>query len=933
MKRKKRIKKRILTAVLACMLGTVFFTPITQVEAAEEKTEEEEIEAEVKAAGSSNIPTVTIKLYNKNGSVYASSGSNGTNAQTVLYQPSSGSFNANDMIVGMSATLNNNTGISGGLYYQVHCHGTGWTYTYPSGLRTEGYYSRDGAMFEPHPWLEAVTFFFAGELSNYYYMNYNAYTTPVNIEAVYPGISNYSPASLAQWEVGRPYWYQWIGIKDDKDIIGSGVVPNGYSRGNGYNFAGTWGMWVPISGIQVEVRPYNLNLKVNPNGGMYKNSTGVTSSTVTSNTEYTIEPPNREGYVFTGWSISQSQIPCSALNGNQLPENNRQGSINGNKLTTGNMDVTLTANWKPVTYTIHFNGNGATSGSTADMNAAFNTNTTLNANGFKKQYSVTYNGNGGTSEKENDTANATFNGWQDNNTMYYKGMYFNYFGFDAPYYINKYSDVRAAFGYNKYAAIGHWYNYIIAQGKENRQSSPEFKIDDYMKYGGSDLQVAFGTNRLAYVSHWMSYGIYEGRTGAATVDTVTSDLYPDKAKVSNLTAVQGEKVTLTADWTPGSVTLPAATRPGYQFAGWYTSANGGTFVGNAGAKYTPTFNGGTLYAHWKANDYQIAFDGNGATSGSMENQKAKYDVPVTLKQNVFERTGYTFTGWNTQPDGTGTAFADQEEVKNLATEKDGIVILYAQWRANTYTIHFEGNGATDGVMEDIPAVYDEDITLPPNVFVRVTEQGESVFTGWNHDSAVYETEFLDQETIRNLTSEDGAVITLYAIWDDCPEIQAVDRYFSLDFAQKGGITEEELLTTASATDREDGILENRTSGQVAVAGIHGSLSLYGYAATDFTEMTESGSVSVTYKAVDSSGNIYLKMVNVYITDTEPVMQTDFCYVRFINEKYYGKEHENGGLHPESVWRNDSEYQNALACVISNLKNSTPEETYRIDGRK
>ena len=154
----------------------------------------------------------------------------------------------------------------------------------------------------------------------------------------------------------------------------------------------------------------------------------------------------------------------------------------------------------------------------------------------------------------------------------------------------------------------------------------------------------------------MSYGNYEGRTGAATVDTATSDLYPNRAWVANLATRQGEKVTLTADWTPGSVTLPTATRPGYQFAGWYTSANGGAFIGNAGAKYTPTANGGTLYAHWTANDYQIAFDGNGADSGNMENQKAKYDVPVTLNPNEFERIGYTFTGWNTVPDGTETAY-------------------------------------------------------------------------------------------------------------------------------------------------------------------------------------------------------------------------------------------------------------------------------------
>lgn len=913
-----------MTAVLACMFGTVFFTSAARAEAAESSSEEEEVKETAKGAGGADIPSVIVKLYNKNGSEYTSNNSYGGNTQTVLYQPSSGSFNANDMIVGMSVTLQNNTGISGGLFYQIHCHTTGWTGLYLSGGKAEGYFK--DTISEPNPWIEAVTFFFTGELSNYYYLNYNAYTTPVNVGSIYPDLDS---ERITKWQMGQPYWYQWIGIKDDTDIIGSGVVPNGYSQGNGYNFAGTWGMWLPISGIQIEVKPYNLNLKVNPNGGIYKNSTGATSSIVTSNTEYTIENPTREGYVFSGWSISQTPIKVSSLNGNQRPENDRAGSMSGTKLTTGNMDITLDANWTPITYTIHFDGNGATSGNTPDQNATFNTGGYLNANGFKKQYDINYDGNGGTSAKEKDIADAVFNGWQDNNTMYYKGMYFNYFGFDAPYYINKYSDVRSVWGYNKYATLEHWYTNSIAYGTENRQSAQNFKIDDYMRYGGSDLQAAFGTNRLAYVAHWMSNGIYEGRKGVATVDIDTSDLYPNQAWVANLASRQGEKVTLTADWTPGSVTLPTATRPGYQFAGWYTSTNGGTFIGNAGAKYTPTSNGGTLYAHWTANDYQIAFDGNGATSGNMENQRARYDVPVTLNTNKFERTGYTFSGWNTAPDGTGQSYADEQEVKNLTTEKEGIVTLYAQWRTNSYIIHFDGNGATDGAMEDIQAVYDQEIALPPNLFVRTTEQGESVFHGWNREGAVYETEFADQDTVKNLTSEDGATVTLYAIWDDCPQIEAVDRYFSLDFAQQGKITEEELLSTASATDREDGALENRTSVQIAASGISGSLSLYEYAATDFTGMTESGSVSITYQAVDSIGNTVYKTVTVFITNTEPLLQTDFCYIRFINEKYYRTTYENGGLHPKSVWRKDPEYRNVLEGALMNLKNGTPVEQYRI----
>ena len=625
----------------------------------------------------------------------------------------------------------------------------------------------------------------------------------------------------------------------------------------------------------------------------------------------------RDGYRFNGWNTAWDGSGQSFSDGQEAANLTAQ---NGGV-------VTLYAQWTPITYTVQFNGNGATSGSTPAQSCTFGMGSILNANGFRKQYQVNYNGNGGTSAKANDTADAGFNGWQDNNTIYFKGMYFNFLGFDAPYYVNKYPDVRMTWGYNKYATLDHWYTYTIVKGTENRQSTQEFSVGDYMSYGGSDLAAIYGNNRLAHVSHWMNNGFYEGRRGAATIDKATSRLYPNQAWTANLATRQGETVTLTADWTPGSVTLPTAERPGYQFAGWYTSPAGGTFIGNAGAKYTPSASGGTLYAHWTANDYQIAFDGNGADSGTMENQKAKYDVPLNLNPNQFGKTGYTFAGWNTVPDGSGTSFADQQEVKNLTAEKKGTVTLYAQWRANSYTIHFDGNGAVEGAMEDVSAIYDQDVILPPNQFIRTTDQGESVFTGWSVDSGTYEAEFADQETVKNLTVEDGAVVTLYAIWDDCPQIEAADRYFSLDFAQQGKITEEELLSTASAQDREDGTLENRTGAQTAESGINGSLSLYGYAATDFTGMTDSGSVSMTYKATDSIGNTVYKTVTVYITNTEPLAQTDFQYTRFISEKYYEADYENGGLHPESVWKSNPEYRSILEKAFENLKNDTPEETY------
>ena len=90
----------------------------------------------------------------------------------------------------------------------------------------------------------------------------------------------------------------------------------------------------------------------------------------------------------------------------------------------------------------------------------------------------------------------------------------------------------------------------------------------------------------------------------------------------------------------------------------------------------------TVYVNWAPITYQIVYNGNGATAGSMSNSTHTYDAAKALTANSYSRTGYTFTGWNTKADGTGTTYADKASVKNLSSAKDAKVTLYAQWSAN-----------------------------------------------------------------------------------------------------------------------------------------------------------------------------------------------------------------------------------------------------------
>ena len=94
--------------------------------------------------------------------------------------------------------------------------------------------------------------------------------------------------------------------------------------------------------------------------------------------------------------------------------------------------------------------------------------------------------------------------------------------------------------------------------------------------------------------------------------------------------------------------LTTASRYGYTFDGWYTAKNGGTKV-TEDTQMTRAENH-TLYAHWTAKSHKVVFDGNGATSGSMDDLDVTYDTKANPTCR-FEKTGYSFTGWSYAKDG------------------------------------------------------------------------------------------------------------------------------------------------------------------------------------------------------------------------------------------------------------------------------------------
>ncbi|MDD5923829.1 MAG: InlB B-repeat-containing protein, partial [Clostridia bacterium] len=280
-----------------------------------------------------------------------------------------------------------------------------------------------------------------------------------------------------------------------------------------------------------------------------------------------------------------------------------------------------------------------------------------------------------------------------------------------------------------YTFMGY-YTVTNGTGNENRVTSATGS--DYNSgFKGVATTAGFGNEATVYAS-W-----------TPTVYTIEYNLNGGTVTIANPTSYTLETPTFT---------LNNPTKTGYDFVGW-TESDETTpqptvtiEKGNTGDK--------TYTAHWKVHEYTIHFDGNGATSGEMEDQELEYDVPENLPKNEFVKTGYTFTGWK---DETGNSYTDEQLVEKLTTEDGATITLTAQWKVNEYTIQFNGNGATSGEMEDKKFEYDIPENLPKNEF----EKTGHTFTGWKDEAGNIYT---DEQLVEKLVTEDGSTITLEAQW-------------------------------------------------------------------------------------------------------------------------------------------------------------------------
>ena len=239
-----------------------------------------------------------------------------------------------------------------------------------------------------------------------------------------------------------------------------------------------------------------------------------------------------------------------------------------------------------------------------------------------------------------------------------------------------------------------------------------------------------------------------------------------------------------------STVLTEPTKAGYTFQGWSTEENGGGTTYQAGRTIPANENVLTLYTIWTANTYTVEFHANG-DDGSISNQAFTYDVPQALTANTFTRTGYTFAGWNTAADGSGTAYSDGQEISNLTAVNGGTVTLYAQWTANTYTVTVETSGNGTATASPASATMGTEITL------TATPRSGCHFVRWDvvsGDITIQDNQFTmpaGDVTVKAVFARNAAAKT--------PSQQAIDK---IERAEDGDVVTIDLPKGKTKLDKE-----------------------------------------------------------------------------------------------------------------------------------
>ena len=569
-------------------------------------------------------------------------------------------------------------------------------------------------------------------------------------------------------------------------------------------------------------------LTVNPNGGKYDGSTGnktytqnygttksignpsenatysITYNANSQNASYT-GSPTTVARPFTSWSLSGTGSFSNGIytygagNGTLTANYNTtsssfslpaitktgytckwaEGSTSGTQYTGGTSrtitaDKTYYAVCGAHTYTVKYNGNNNTGGSTASSSHTYDTAKALTTNGFTR-------------------TGYTFTGWStsasDTSKVYDTGEYTG----SQPSSASTYNDFK------QYSIPAPF-----AAGEV-------YQLDVDVKGSGTLYNYFYGAANYLQVASWTNSN---GQSGSGTDGF---NQIPLTSSYTHYTV----RFTLSNNGNTGVVkyllfrAMPGCTATIKNISFKKVSSSSTAYVNGQSVKNLTSTNGATvnLYAIWDANAYTVKYNGNNNTGGSTASSSHTYDTAKALTTNGFTRTGYTFTGWSTSASDTSKVYDTGEytgsqpssastyndfkqysipapfaagEVYQLDVDVKGSGTLYNYFygAANYLQVaswtnsNGQSGSGTDG-FNQIPLTssythYTVRFTLSNNGNTGVVKY--LLFRAMPGCTATIKnisfkkvssssTAYVNGQSVKNLTSTNGATVNLYAIWD------------------------------------------------------------------------------------------------------------------------------------------------------------------------